>query len=343
MSTISSIGKRRLAAKGKFNRLVVILSLVLLSTAVVLTLPSASAGDSILEIAQSQSPTCGYPTCTFEFNQTKGNCTNCGLYGVTNDFYGDSAVGISSNNGAPLLEQWFFKVVTYSPSSVTDLHIYLNYWVNAYISSSACLDCVATQLVILYGVAFGAISTSEEWGIQVNNGPAPAVDCGTFNGGNGVAGAHQLCILDRFPENGAAVNGNFVHDFEIISGCSPSSSCSFRPGNVYTFVFMIYTNSYRNGDFISHNSGGSPDSGPAYVYPGFYGSNNDFTNHNLCIVLSYQTSPVSSCPAPTSPPGGGGGGGGGHCCPNQAKPSDPSASFLGQQQVAQIRSPSAKD
>ncbi|HVH14419.1 MAG TPA: hypothetical protein VNA15_01700 [Candidatus Angelobacter sp.] len=61
-------------------------------------------------------------------------------------------------------------------------------------------------------------------------------------------------------------------------------------------AFEDFTQTTR--EYVVHNNNGSPDNYPAYMYLGGQGNvgYSDYPNTNFCLILSYQTALVNSCP-----------------------------------------------
>ena len=207
---------------------------------------------------------------------------NHDVFNVTYDHFGDSLGQIlTANPGYPILDITYTKRFVYSPTSLTDLHLYTDYWVNAYVYSPGGGSSSA-WLFAQYRVYF-----TKADGTQSDALPAArfefdqtVVKCG---------------ILGCGPAQINSVNSEKTFDADIGGNCAPNPQfCNFVIGLTYTFelVFEITANP---SSYIQNTHGQLP----AYLYTGFAGTNDDFSNKSFCLILSYQSSPVGGCPQGT--------------------------------------------
>jgi hypothetical protein len=265
-----------------------ILSLaVLLSISVLLLISSVHAQSPIFIISQSQS-VAGCTSCGYTNTQTS---QEYGVNSVSNDNYGDAAgqIPVNNNNYANLMI-FFFKTFVYNPSSTTELYLTTSYWVNAYVYSAAG-GSIPAWIESGYEVAAGAISQSQN--INPNN---LIVACGGIPCHieyDGAGGSDAFCSPCVTTVNNA---GYFSNSIPNLYGQCPGQFCPYITGQTYTFVLMFQITS-NPGQYVTYNSNGSPGQAAAYVDTGYWGSDNDFTNQNFCLVLSYANDPYYGCPA----------------------------------------------
>jgi len=230
-------------------------------------------------------------TCNYDVSQINNYYGD--VYNVHNDLFGDSAGQIStSNTGYPTLAVWYFKTFVYNPHALADLHLYIDYWVNAYVYASP--YCSTAWLMAQFGVANGAVNSYTAYQTY-------AIQMHTFEWDQEITTGSSSCSTSPSINS---QNQQKVWDADLYQSDCPSF-CVFTIGATYTFEleFLITANP---GSYIQNTQ----RTGPAYLDAGFYGSNTDFTNSNFCTILSYQSSPVTGCPPPHT-----GGGGGGGCSP----------------------------
>jgi len=277
---------------------VILALLLILPFGVIQVLPLAHADGSVFSIAKGDGSS---------YNNLPNNSpeiVNSGVSDVQYDNYGDAGGMIStSNNGNPILQVWYFETFTYSPpncssSQCQDLHLYMNYFLNAFVYSPG---CSGTWLLAQYGMATGAINSHTQISPQM---PLPMTNYEYDYPGNCQPNSNcgSVCVFAadqaKTIDSDATGIGN-----GCASGCGncPGSFCNFVAGATYTFVLLFEITAIQSSS-VTYDSGGTSGQGAAYLYPGYYGSDSDFTSGNFCTVLSYQSSPITGCPSPTCPP-----------------------------------------
>lgn len=243
----------------------------------------ASGSGPIFAISQGSYSLCTQ-NCTWSSYFDQVSVVNSGgVSSVGYDYFGDGSGQISqANNGYPILQLYFAKAFAYNPGSLTDLHLFASYWVNAYVYASN--NCCGTSAWL-----FGQyrITTTAPDGSKNEVIPAHR-----FEYDVAITSCSPNC-----PGNPSITSVNQAKAWDNDIGGNCPTFCNFSIGQQYTLEIMFEITA-NPGAYVQNVQG----NGPAYVDLGLAGSNQDFTNHQFCIVLSYQNQPISECPTGTISP-----------------------------------------